>query len=233
MNVIAIIPARGGSKGFPGKNIAPLLGVPLIEHTIRHARASKYVNLIVVSTDDERIAQASWKAGASVVNRPPQLAGDYEQPESALIHVLDFWEETYGEIFDLLVFLQCTHPIRRVGDIDTAIEKCLKDEMSSVWSATETDQYVIFDGYGEFYFNHDRARRQDRIPAMLESGNLYVMRPNDLRKKNNRMCGIMNRFYVMPWWCGIEIDEEEDIETCELIMRWKQSELAWMPEGKF
>ena len=139
-------------------------------------------------------------------------------------------EVIYGDRFDLLVFLQCTHPIRRKGDIDAAIVLAERYD-ASIYSATATDQYVIYDGYGNFYWDHKRARRQDRRPALLESGNLYVISPKMLRKYNNRM-HYQSVEYIMPWWCGLEIDEEEDIETCELIMQWKQSELAWMPETR-
>ena len=230
MNIICIIPARDGSKRIPGKNIVPLLGVPLIEHTIHHAKASKYINQVLVYSDGEDIREASRKAGAATMVRPPEISRDHDQPESALIIALSNMEAIYNVEYDLLVFLQCTSPIRRKGDIDNVIEKSLELK-TSIYSATATWHYIIHDGYGNWYAEHERARSQDRKPALAEDGSIYVLSPNELKKHNNRM-NVHSMPYIIPWWCGLEIDEEEDIETCELIMRWKQSELAWMPVEK-
>jgi CMP-N-acetylneuraminic acid synthetase len=106
MNVLAVIPARGGSKRIPRKNLLKLDGKPLIGYSIAHAKRSKLVNRIVVSTEDEEIAYISKLEGAEVVWRPRELAGDAASSESALIHVVDYLEEHEKYLPDLLVFLQ-------------------------------------------------------------------------------------------------------------------------------
>src|SRR5437868_3714304 len=119
--IIAIIPARGGSKRLPGKNLRRLAGLPLVVHSIRHALRAAAVSETYVSTDDEEIARVSLAEGATVARRPPELATDQATSESALLHVLDERKKQGLPDPDLVVFLQCTSPWRRAGDIDGAI----------------------------------------------------------------------------------------------------------------
>ncbi|MGB8703288.1 MAG: acylneuraminate cytidylyltransferase, partial [Thermosynechococcaceae cyanobacterium] len=108
---VAIIPARGGSKGLPRKNVRPLLNLPLIAHTILDAKESKFINSIFVSTDDQEIANISRSYDVKVIDRPEELSSDTASSESSLIHALSEIEEHYISP-DLIVFLQCTSPIR-------------------------------------------------------------------------------------------------------------------------
>jgi CMP-N-acetylneuraminic acid synthetase len=123
--ILAIIPARGGSKGVSRKNVLPLAGKPLIVHSIEQAQQSKYISRIVVSTDDSEIAAAAVNAGADVIWRPPEISGDGASSESALIHTLQHLDESEGYRPDMLVFLQCTSPLTRTIDIDGTIESML------------------------------------------------------------------------------------------------------------
>ena len=120
--VLAIIPARGGSKGIPRKNVRPLLGRPLLAHSIEHARQAPSVTRVVVSTDDAEIAAVARRFGAEVVDRPAEISGDAASSESALLHVLDHLRDAEGYEPDLVVFLQATSPLRRPGDVQGAIE---------------------------------------------------------------------------------------------------------------
>ena len=118
METLAIIPARGGSKGIPRKNVLPLAGKPLIAHNILAARAASRVSRVVVSTDDAEIAAVAKDYGAEVVMRPDALAGDVSRSEDALLHVLDTLEQEEDYRPDMIAFLQCTSPLTAPEDID-------------------------------------------------------------------------------------------------------------------
>ena len=220
MKIIAIIPARGGSRGLKDKNIRPLLGQPLIAHTIRACRKSELIDNVFVSTDSHKISEVSKKYGAYVIARPPELAQDDSQSEEALIHAM----KRIGYC-DIVVFLQCTSPIRREGELDFAIKKLINQRRDSAFTATEVHQYLRFDGYGRWHWTKYRHMRQDKKPAIIENGNFYVMRTEGLLNYGRRLFG-KKLIIRQPWWCGLEVDTEEDLEACELLMRWKLSELA-------
>ncbi len=155
--IIGIIPARGGSKGIPGKNIKELAGKPLIAYTIEQAKESKYLDEIYVSTENLEIAKISEKYGAKVIERPMELATDTATSESVLFH---FAKKVN---FDILVFFQCTSPLRYSHQIDEAIEKFIKEDADSLLTGCINDRF-LWDNYGKS-INHDfrnRPRRQDR-----------------------------------------------------------------------
>jgi CMP-N-acetylneuraminic acid synthetase len=128
--VLALIPARGGSKGLPGKNIKPLLGKPLIAWTIEQAMASKYVDKVIVSTDDEEIAEVAKNYGAEVpFLRPKELAKDDSPTIDAILHALNFFSKK-GEDFNLLALLEPTSPLRDTEDIDRCIRVLLDNEQA-------------------------------------------------------------------------------------------------------
>ena len=128
MEVLAIIPARGGSKAIPRKNLAPLCGRPLIAWMIDAARASCHVDRVVVSTDDPEIGRVAQQYGAEVVWRPYELSGDFDSSELALLHVLEQLEVTEGYCPDLTVFLQCTAPLTTGDDIDDVVHSLIQEE---------------------------------------------------------------------------------------------------------
>ncbi|MFF7274416.1 cytidylyltransferase domain-containing protein [Streptomyces griseorubiginosus] len=116
--VLAVIPARGGSKGVPAKNLAPVGGVPLVARAVRECRAARLVTDVVVSTDDQAIAAAARSAGAEVVLRPAAIAGDTATSEAAVLHAMDAHEALHGSAVDVVVFVQCTSPFVVREDID-------------------------------------------------------------------------------------------------------------------
>ncbi|MFC8423713.1 cytidylyltransferase domain-containing protein [Streptomyces sp. NPDC057236] len=116
--VLAVIPARGGSKGVPAKNLAPVGGVPLVARAVRECRASRYVTDVVVSTDDRAIADAARQAGAEVVLRPAAIAGDTATSEAAVLHAMDTHEALHGTPVDVVLLVQCTSPFLLREDID-------------------------------------------------------------------------------------------------------------------
>src|SRR5688500_14209526 len=141
-HVIAIIPARGGSKRIPRKNLLPFAGKPLVVHSIEDALGARLVHRTIVSTDDVEIAAVSREAGAEVIDRPAALAGDTATSESALMHVLDVIQQRGEREPDLVVFLQCTSPEREPADIDAAIALLEKAGADSLLSATRSRRYL-------------------------------------------------------------------------------------------
>ena len=126
LECLAIVPARGGSRGVPGKNARMIAGKPLIAHTVLAAREATLVNRLVVSTDDPQIADLARNYGAEVVMRPSELATDTASSESALLHVLSHLQAREGYRPDLLAFLQCTSPLILASDIDETITALLE-----------------------------------------------------------------------------------------------------------
>lgn len=220
--ILAIIPARGGSKGIPRKNVQPVLGKPLLAHTVEHALNATYVTRTVVSTDDEGIAAVARAFGAGVVMRPPELATDTATSESALRHVLDGLRAAEGYDPDLVVFLQATAPIRRPMDVDRAVATLRAAGADSLLSVVPTHSFLWRraengDAESVNYDYHDRPRRQDLAPQFVENGSIYVFKPWVLREHDNRLGGKIV-LYEMDPWSGIDIDTPHDLALCEWIM---------------
>ena len=220
--VIAIIPARGGSKRIPRKNLVPIGGRPLVAHSIIHARQSKHVHEIYVSTEDAEIAEVARTHGAEVVPRPQELAGNEATSESALLHVLDDRIRRGLSDPDLVVFLQCTSPVRRPDDIDRAIETLLAANADSLFSACEYNRLIwaIRDGqpYSVNYDYYKRLREQDMKKQYRENGSIYVFHPPVLRQYNNRLGGRI-AIYEMDYWSSFQLDTPKHLELIEWIMR--------------
>lgn len=219
---IVIIPARGGSKGLPRKNVLPICGKPLIAWNIEAAMASEQVEGVYVSTDDPEIAQIARAHGACVIDRPAELAGDTATSESALLHGLDYLVEN-GVNPDLLVFMQCTSPLTAAEDIDRAIHTLIKEDADSCFTATDFHYFVwkqSEDGSGDG-INHDkhyRPRRQDREPQYVENGAIYVMKVGRFRQAKHRFFG-KTVLSLMPAARCAEIDEPVDLKVVEVLLR--------------
>jgi len=222
LNVVAIIPARGGSKRVPGKNLLPLAGAPLLVHSIRHAKQSAYVSATYVSTDDASIAAVAEAHAAEVVIRPVELSGDKATSESALVHVLDYRVKAGLNDPDLVVFLQCTSPVRSPRDVDNAIETLLETGADSLFSACENNRLVWAmkdeQPCSITYDYHRRQREQDMPKQYRENGSIYVFRPEILREYNNRLGGKI-AVYEMDYWSSFQLDTEEHAQLLEWVLR--------------
>ncbi|WP_458040664.1 MULTISPECIES: cytidylyltransferase domain-containing protein [Bacteria] len=212
--VVAIIPARGGSKGVPRKNVRRVGGVPLIGRAVAAARATASIDRVVVSTDDAEIAAVAEEWGAQIVARPAELAGDTASSESALLHTLDALAAT-GVEADVLVFLQATSPFIDPRDLERAIGLVRDGSFDSVFSAIETYGFLwSADASGTARgINHDasrRPRRQDREPHYLETGAFYVMRSLGFRGAHHRFFGRVGVVEIAER-SAIEIDTEEQL----------------------
>ncbi len=133
LGVVAIIPARGGSKGIPRKNIVPVAGKPLVAWSIEAARRASTVQRVFVSTDNGEIAEIAKQWGAEIIGRPVELSGDTASSESALIHALDVLKNEQDYMPDILAFLQCTSPLTLPEDIDGTIETLIAEQADSPW----------------------------------------------------------------------------------------------------
>ena len=226
MYTVAVIPARGGSKGLPGKNIHPVAGLPLLAWTIMQARASQSVSRVIVSTDDSSIADVAREYGAEVVLRPPELSGDRATSESAILHTLDRIEADGGRTPDLVAFLQATSPLRKPEDIDCAVERFLEEGADSLISVTGADDLTIWEEDGaagwrsvNFDWTH-RGMRQDRARQYIENGSIYLFRPELLRRGGNRIGGKL-AVYRMEFWQTWEIDTLEEVPLIEFFINSK------------
>ena len=220
-HVITIIPARGGSKRVPRKNALKLAGVPLVVHSIRHALDSSSIQETYVSTDDQEIATIAAQAGAEVIWRPRLLASDTATSESALLHCLDERLKTKERDPDLVVFLQCTSPVRKRTDIDSAVATLIGTGADSLLSVVDNKKYVWTTKDGKAVsVNYDfrrRKREQDFEKQYEENGSIYVFHPSVLRSENNRLGGKIS-FYEMDPWSSFQIDTPEDFELAEWIL---------------
>lgn len=224
MKLPCIIPARGGSKGIPGKNIAPLCGKPLIVWSIEAALAAEAVGRVFVSTDSRAIADVARRAGAEVIDRPAELASDTTPSEPVLLHALGHLREREAYEPELFVFMQCTSPLTLPEDIDEAVkilERTGADCMLSVASSKiEFLWRKTSDGRVEA-INHDpsfRPRRQDVDPGLRETGALYVLRTAGFLKHKCLYFGKIVP-YVLPRERSMQIDEPLDLVIAEALLR--------------
>ncbi|MEU5319337.1 acylneuraminate cytidylyltransferase [Streptomyces sp. NPDC021056] len=194
--VLAVIPARGGSKGVPAKNLAPVGGVPLVSRAVRECLATRFVTDVVVSTDDQAIAAAAREAGAEVVLRPAAIAGDTATSEAAVLHAMDTHEALHGAAVDVVVFVQCTSPFLVREDIDGVAGAVVEDGADTAVTVAAFHGFIWRDAddgaTGGHGVNHDksyRPRRQDRPQDLLETGAAYAMDAAGFRKHQHRFFG--------------------------------------------
>jgi CMP-N,N'-diacetyllegionaminic acid synthase len=219
---LAVVAARGGSKGIPHKNLIDLCGKPLIAWTVLQAGAAKGVDVVAVSSDSDAILAAAEAAGAVGVRRPEAISGDLASSEAAWLHALDQIDGTMGP-FTRIVALQATSPIREASDIDNALEAFERDQLDSLLSVCEVEDYFNWrigkDGPEAINYDyHDRRMRQQIETRYLENGSFYVLVPQLLREKKNRLGGKIG-MHVMERHKMFQIDRPEDIKLCAAIMR--------------
>ncbi len=222
--VIAIIPARGGSKGIPRKNIKLLNGEPLISYTINAAKQSKHINRIVVSTEDTEIKEVAQRYGAEVIDRPEDLAQD----NTPTLPVLQHTVKNLNSQIKLIVLLQPTAQFQKAEEIDEAIETVLNGNWDSlislsptpkhfnpIWQKTLTEEGQVLNISNNTPIDDDKksTRRQDLKQTYWKNGQIYIMTPETLMEKNS-LFGDRCTSYIIDREI-VNIDSDED---------WKQAE---------
>ena len=215
LRVAAIIPARGGSKGVPGKNLRRVGGRSLVERAVDACIAAELIDSVYVSTDDPDIARAAEAAGAWVIGRPPELSGDLASSESALLHALDQLTAA-GASPEVVAFVQCTSPFIAPGDLDRGVELVARGRADSVFSAVATYDFLWRSSGGQGLVsgqNHDaayRPRRQDREPDYRETGAFYVMATEGFRAAQHRFFG-RTAVVEVPELTAVDVDHLHDL----------------------
>lgn len=222
--VLAIIPARGGSKGIPNKNIIEVDGKPLIHYTIDAAKRSKYIDEIHVSTDSQMIAKVVEKYGISIKRlRPNKLAQDTSKTIDVLIDVIDFYEEE-NCYFDVVILLQPTQPLRKAFHIDEALEVYIENNEESVVSVSLVEEHPILmrsiketGQLKPLLKESSTVRRQDFQPFYIVNGAIYVNKAMELTADISLNDNL--RPYIMEREYHIDIDTYRDIQMFELLLK--------------
>ncbi|MFM9447047.1 cytidylyltransferase domain-containing protein [Streptomyces acidiscabies] len=233
--VLAVIPARGGSKGVPAKNLAPVGGVPLVARAVRECLAARLVTDVVVSTDDHSIAAAAREAGAEVVLRPAVIAGDTATSEAAVLHAMDAHEAAHGAPVDVVLLVQCTSPFVIREDVEGVAAAVVEKGADTAVTVAAFHGFVWREetegGQG---VNHDKAyrpRRQDRPQDFLETGAAYAMNAAGFRTHNHRFFGRTELVRTDPARV-LEIDDPHDLARARALAPLFDSERAGgLPTG--
>lgn len=223
-DILVVIPARGGSKGLPGKNIKKLCGKPLIAYSIDMARAITSDENICVSTDDQGIIDVVENYGLKVpFVRPAKYATDTATTNDVLLHAVDFYEKQ-GKHFSKLLLLQPTSPLRKIEEVNEAT-RLYREDIDMVVSVTKSHAPAVLcndnkDGFIELVFNKKAEGRQS-LPTFYEfNGAIYVINIKSLKEKG--LSGFDKRVkYVMPKESSVDIDDIYDFMLIESIMRAK------------
>ena len=223
MKITAIIPARGGSKAVPRKNVLMLAGKPLIGWTIDAAINSATVDHVVVSTDSPEIADVAAEFGASIIWRPAEISGDLASSEDALIHSINSMADAGRAVSDITVFLQCTAPLIVSDDIDGTVDALVSSNADTAVAVADFHYFLWKESaYGDLIgINHDkqvRQLRQQREPNYIETGSVYAMKTLGFLKHKHRFFGKTAQ-YVTPPERVLEIDEPVDYRVAEVLLR--------------
>lgn len=221
-NILVVIPARGGSKGLPGKNIKDLCGKPLIAYSIDVARTITSDENICVSTDDQKIIEAVENYGLKIpFVRPTEFATDTATTNDVLLHAVDFYEKQ-GKSFDKLLLLQPTSPLRKIEEVKEAIE-LYRDDIDMVVSVTKSHAPAVLcndneEGFVNLVYNKKAGGRQV-LPIFYEfNGAIYVINIKALKEKG--LGGFDRRVkYVMPKESSVDIDDIYDFMLIESILK--------------
>ena len=216
---IAIVLARGGSKGIPRKNVMDFCGKPLVAWSIIHAKETPEIDRVFLSSDDDEILNIGKDYGAELIIRPDEFASDEASSESAVEHALT----TFDFDPEIVVMLEPTAPLRKMDDLGKCINQFKSEDWDSGFSGAILEDFLIWtknDDEELVSVNYDyvhQTRRQDRKPDYVENGAIYIFKPEILRM-NNRFGGKIG-IYMMDFWQSFEIDNPEDWEFVESLYR--------------
>ena len=232
-SVLCLIPARGGSRGLPQKNIKNLNGKPLIAWSIDVALRSRYIDMVIVSTDDKDIAEISLEYGAQIpFTRPKELAEDNSKTIDVILHAINYLEG-HGDYFDIIVLLEPTSPLREKSDIEQALESLVNDinaesivGIAKVENAHPAFLVKIENKFLRPYLFDDFKilRRQEIDQLYFYEGSLYISYVQSLKLRNNfyheKTLG-----YLVPKWKSFEVDDITDFVIIEAILKARQNNI--------
>ena len=221
-NILAIIPARDGSKEIPRKNIKLLNGIPLIAHSIIYAKSSSLINKIVVTTDSKEIKNIALKYNANIIDRPKKISGDFATTESAIDHALN----QLNDKPDIIVLLQPTSPLRPNNSLDDALNLFIKNKYDSLLSISPThrffwkissDKKTVIPEYN-YKKRPQRQNIKDKDVLYIENGSLYIFTYKHFSQNKNRLGGVIG-YTIFPEEYSMEIDSELDFILMEKISK--------------
>jgi len=226
MKILSIIPARGGSKGIPLKNLAKIHGRSMLFYTVNASLKSKFINKTIVSTDNKKIVTEAQKLGAEIILRPKKLAEDSIHLESVVEHVLSYLKLNEKYVPDIIVLLQITSPLRTTKHIDEAIEKLRKGKYDSIISGRKSHLFLWQINKNKTvkpinYNPQKRPNRQEMKNQLIENGAIYITKHNYFKKTNCRIGGRIG-FYEMPEELSIDVDKFSDLKDAEKIINRKK-----------
>tara|TARA_B110000008_G_scaffold272594_1_gene305564 strand:+ start:344 stop:1048 length:705 start_codon:yes stop_codon:yes gene_type:complete len=216
--VVAIILARGGSKGIPKKNILHFAGHPLVAWSILQAKIASNIDEVYVSSDSVEILKIADKYGAKTIKRPEEFATDSAKSEDAIIHALNVLDDEY----EIVIMLEPTAPLRNPEDLSNAVEMFRNKNWDSCFSGATLQDFLIWkkDQNGELIsVNYDfknQGPRQMREPDFVENGAIYMFKPKIMIEEKNRFGGKIGIF-PNHFWQSFEIDEPDDWDFVELV----------------
>jgi N-acylneuraminate cytidylyltransferase/CMP-N,N'-diacetyllegionaminic acid synthase len=233
--MIAIVPARGGSKGLPGKNIKNLCGRPMIAYTIETALKSKYIQEVIISTDEKKIADIAVEYGATCpFMRPPELARDDSHAIDTYLYTVENLNRQHGYNIDEFVVLQPTSPLRITEDIDNTIDIFYRYKADSAASFVKETHPIIWHKYldkegkiSSIFSENQLQNRQEIRPTYYPNGAVYVFKYSLLVKDR---CYYTERSYayIMPFDRSIDIDTMDDFEYAEILLRRRHEKHAYL-----
>ncbi len=216
--VLAIILARGGSKGIPNKNILDFCGHPLVAWSIMQSKITPNIDEVYVSSDSYKILEIAKKYGAKTIKRPDSISGDTSKSEEAILHALQHLNEKY----EIIIMLEPTAPLRKPLDLSQSIEYFRKHNLDSCFSGAALSDFLIWKKNKEgklISVNYDyknQGPRQERQPDYVENGAIYMFKQEIFLRENNRFGGNIGIF-PNKFWQSFEIDEKDDWDFVELV----------------
>ena len=228
MSILGIIPARGGSKGIPNKNLKKINQKSLLEYAVKAGVKSKYIKRLYVSTEDKNIKKEANRLGCNVINRPDHLARDESPTIDVINHVIDFLVQTESYHPHYTVLIQPTAPLRTYHHIDSAIEIMKENNCDSVISVSQVPfhyhpewQLYVNEKFGLTTISGDnlsnlKSQRQSLAKTYFRNGSVYVFKTVNIKKYKN-IYGNKCLPYVMPSEISINIDDQLDLEKAKMV----------------
>lgn len=222
LKILSIIPARGGSKGIPKKNLIKINKKPMLFYTVYASLNSKLINRTIVSSDNDEIIQYANKLGAETIHRPKKFAGDTSQQESVINHVLKNLEKKEKYIPDIIVLLQNTSPLRTSKHIDESLKQFFSEKCDSILSVYKTHKLfwkIINQKATSLSYNPLlRPRRQQLKGEFVENGAIFITSLKAFQKSNCRISGKIS-LYIMDEKDSVDVDNKFDLFLVSQILK--------------